>query len=216
MKSIDAIKNEDQYLNHPKFYRIGNSEFFFDVWYRVDDPEKQQSTKRLDNFVTDTHHNFESNNLADYQREKFTKIKLIENVHSHREWVTGETLYDYKISSFIAEREFGVDYVYYQKNMKSLKEVDYKRVYEWIATLLREAGAKLDHEKALDMLKANNEKRKALLVEFDTLVEIVKNDLEKLSGKQIELNGGRICLALKVKALFLNMKRQILKLLRRS
>lgn len=216
MKHIDVIENGEEYLDHPKFYRIGNSEFFFDVWYRVDNPEKQQSTKRLDNFMTDTPRNFESNNLADYQREKFTKIKLIEDVHFHREWVTGETLYDYEISSFIAERECGVDYIYYQKDMKSLKEIDYKRVYEWIATLLREAGAKLDHEKALDTLKANNEERKALLVEFDTLVEIVKNDLEKLSGKQIELNGGRICLALKVKALFLNMKRQILKLLRRS
>ena len=172
MEKFDAMPEAEDVPVRGDFLRIGNSNYRFNLWYKFPKKIKKLSDgKRYDNYHGD--HNFATDELIDYMRESMSGIKLVETFDESEDYWSGELRRSYRVGAFIPERDCGIDTVYAQEDMKSFKEIDFKKSGEWIAKMLESAGASLDVKKCKKRIKSQEEEAKELMVSCKELSDIV-------------------------------------------
>lgn len=183
MEKFDVIPEPENAPVRGDYPRIGNSNYRFNLWYKFPKMiEKSENEVRYDNYHGD--HNFASDNLIDYMRESMSGIKLIEDFDEHEDYFSGKLKRYYRVDAFIPERDCGIDAIYSQEKMTSFDEIDFEKSGEWIATMLRSAGAMLDIDKCKERISNQIAEATELLASSDELAVIVNEAINSDKRKE--------------------------------
>lgn len=146
------------------YKRIGKSNFFYDVWYKI---TKSKYTGKILGLSSDDH-NYESLNIGDYAREEFNSIKLTKDLyycHSSDDYV-------FTVGFFSDTRKCGIDTLV--RLVLPDKKVDKKPIEEYLEKLLINSGAVIDIERNTKDAERIEEDIKCWQEQLKELKEIIK------------------------------------------
>ena len=183
MEKYDVKDKFDEEPDRGNFPRIGNSKYRFNLWYKfpklIEKPKGEDGLiHHIDNYNGE--YNFSSDKLIDYMRQSFSGIIFHEDFDRTDFWSLDpdddKKRYEYRITTFIKERNIGCDAIYAQKYMKSFDEIDYQKSGEWIAKMLDDLGAELDEKAAIEQVECNQVLIESMIKTNTEIYEIISKN----------------------------------------
>lgn len=183
--------------------RIGESDYFFDVWYKIankDSLYKEGISSYNNTYKLDKNEEPKSYDIGFYSREPLNSFKLVFDVTKLNRF--DEVRYEVSACFFADTRECGID------TLVSTQTDDYKNInpkfFDFIVKVLEHSGAEVDIEKCNEKIRnVQNEIDDSNLF-VEEMQNIVKSSIEKkikelqereileqskCSGKKEEING---------------------------
>lgn len=148
-----------------KYYkRIGKSNFFYNVWYKI--TKSKYTGKRWGLCGSD--HEYESLNIGDYAREEFNSIKLSNDLY----YLHSSDRYIFTIGFFSDTRECGIDHLF--ELILPDKKINKKPIEEYLEKLLINSGAVIDKERNEKDIQRIEEDIKCWQEQLVEIKEIIK------------------------------------------
>lgn len=125
--------------------RIGDSKFYFDVWYKITEEKALVPCGYCGNgWTMDYDKEPSTYYVGDYSREKFNSVKFILSIHDRRGsfYQDEEPFYRVAVLCFADTRECGADTIV-SLTVKDLNHID-KRFFDYAAEVLSRSGAVVD------------------------------------------------------------------------
>lgn len=152
--------------------RIGTSNFFFDVWYKITNEKALVPCGYCGNgWNADSNEPPKTYFVGDYSRDQFNSVLFQLSISKSSLW---EGKYDVEVLCFADTRKYGAETIVYMKTDDPNK-ID-SRLFEYAADVLSRSGAVLDHKLNQKKLDSRKEEIAAMQAYNDKLARIMQID----------------------------------------
>lgn len=143
MKDYEKQNVETQNDGTPRITRIGNSKFYFGVWYKITNERALVPVGHCGNgWSMDSAEKPSTYLVGDYSREKFNSVRFELSVHNRSGFFDQEPSYSLAVLCFADTRECGAETIV-SLTVKDLDNID-KRFFSYAAEVLEHSGAVVD------------------------------------------------------------------------
>ena len=145
-------------MNHTTIIqRIGTSEFFFNVWYRITNEKALVPIGHCGSgWDMDNDSRPSTYLVGDYSREKFNSVKFVLDIwKQHSFWNENPPTYEVDVHCFVDTRDTGAETIV-SYTTHDISKID-RRLYDYAAEVLRQSGAVVNVEMTKDAVRQLNE-----------------------------------------------------------